>query len=78
MTSHARPPTDLTMGIIAHKERFGRDPELIMIRDTYVSLYSFFFRGRLHTLCCGKGQLYDGIPTITTTSPMVETFLICY
>lgn len=78
MTSHVRPPTDLTMAIIAHKEKHGKDPELVMLQITYKELYNFYFKSRLHTLCCGKGMLFDGIPTILTPSPMVETFLICY
>jgi len=76
--SQGRQPTELIAALIAHKTITGKDPELIMLRDTYLSLHKFFFRGRLHTLCCGKGMLFNGIPTITTSSPMCETFLICY
>jgi hypothetical protein len=76
--SHSRSPAELVAGIIAHKAAHGKDAELIMIRDTYRELYSFYFRDKLYTLCCGRGMLFNGIPAIITPSPFVETFLICY
>lgn len=76
--SAARSPHELVAGLIAHKERTGREAELVMIRDSYRELHKHFFRDKLHTLCCGRGALFNGVPTIVTSSAMVETFLICY
>lgn len=73
-----RSPAELVQAIIDHKVRFGTDAELIMLRDAYLHLHRHFFRDKYHTLCCGRGALFNGIPTIVTASAMVETFLICY
>jgi hypothetical protein len=71
-------PLELDAAIARHKEVLGAEPDLIMLRDTFVNLFSYYFKGRLHQLCCGKGLLYEGIPAIITSSAMVEDFLICY
>lgn len=65
-------------GIEAHKVKFGTEPRLIMVHETYRMLYGHFFTGRLHFLCCGKGAIFEGIPAIVTQSKMVEDYLICY
>lgn len=73
-----RPPQLLDAAILEHKTRHGKEPSLIMLRDSYVKAYSFYFRSRLHSLCCNKGSLYSGIPAIVTPSVMVDDFLLCY
>lgn len=76
--SQGRNPAELRRMIELHKQQFGDEPRLIMVRDSYRELHKFFFRGSLHILCCGKGAIFDGIPAIITSSAMVDTFLICY
>lgn len=73
-----RSPSDLDAAITKHVATLGTQPELVMLHGDFVLKYSFYFRSRLHKLCCGKGMLYSGIPAIQTASPMVEDFLICY
>jgi hypothetical protein len=73
-----RSPGALDESIRQHQITFREEPKLIMLHERFVAAYSFYFRGRLHTLCCGKGALYSGIPAIVTASAMVTDFLICY
>lgn len=74
----ARLPQELDRLIQEHKERFGDEPRLISIRDSYYIKNYTYYNGRVHTLCCGKGALYAGIPCIITASPFVDDFLIGY
>lgn len=74
----ARGPQTLDGMIEQHKTFFHKEPILIMLRESYIQNYRFYFNGRLHTLCCGKGALYNGIPCIITAASSVEDFLICY
>lgn len=72
-----RTPRDLDNALRAHKAAFAHDPILLSLNTRW------FERNRaalpnLHALCCGRGFLYAGIPTILTTSPFVEDFLIGY
>jgi hypothetical protein len=69
---------ELNKAIDEHIRKHGKEPSLIMLRDTFVTRYAFWFQSRLHSLCCGKGSIYNGIPTIVTPSVMVETYLLCY
>lgn len=78
MAQSERPLQDLDTTITVHQATFHKEPRLIMLRDSYVAKYPFYFRSRLHTLCCGKGAIYNGIPAIVTASAMVEDFLVCY
>ena len=73
-----RTVVELNEGIRLHKELTGHEPSLIMLHSSFIAANSFYLRGRLYSLCCGKGMLYSGIPAITTSSAMVEDFLICY
>lgn len=73
-----RQPQELDQLLINHREHFGTDPLLISIRDFYYHLYSGFYSGKVHQLCCGKGYLYDGIPLVITSSVFVDDFLIGY
>lgn len=77
-TDLTRAPVQLDLGIEKHKELFGKEPELIMLKDEYRTAHKTYFAGRLHILCCGRGALYCGIPCILTSANSVETFLICY
>lgn len=73
-----RSPAALDAAIEVHKSVHGKEPTLIMIRSIYKTTHNFYFRGRLYSLCCGRGFLYGGIPAILTDSAMVEDFLLCY
>ena len=73
-----RPVEELNIAIREHEKTHKKEPSLIMLNEHFVRANSFYFRTRLHTLCCGKGSLYSGIPAVVTASPMVEDFLICY
>lgn len=74
----ARTPAALDEALRQHQLLFKQEPELIMLHERFVAAYSFYFRSRLHTLCCGKGAIYSGIPAIVTASAMVSDFLVCY
>lgn len=73
-----RSPQQLDALIEKHKAAFNEEPTLIMLHQDYLNAYRFYFKGRLHSLCCGKGALYSGIPAIITSAQTVEDFLICY
>lgn len=73
-----RSPVELDAAIIRHQDLFKDEPKLISISAPWHERHSQYFAGRVHTLCCGKGHLYCGIPCVITTSPYVEDFLVCY
>lgn len=73
-----RSPADLDRLINAHKEHFGKDPEVLLVRESYRAVYGRHFDGKIHVLCCGKGYLYRGIPLLFTSLKYVEDFLIAY
>jgi hypothetical protein len=71
-------PHALDAAIAKHKAIFGVEPKTLVLNQHYIHKYGYWFRGRLHTLCCGKGALYEGIPVMITVSPLVEDFLLAY
>lgn len=73
-----RTPADLIEAIEIHKRLHGKDPVLLSFRTIWHVKHLSFFSGRLHTLCCGRGFLYEGIPAILTASKYVEDFMIGY
>lgn len=74
----SRLPIDLLQGIEAHMKLTGKEPRLLTFRDSFVKQHAPFFNQHLHSLCCGKGSIFNGIPAIVTPSVMVEDYLICY
>jgi hypothetical protein len=73
-----RSPDKLQKAIQDHKAHFGDEPSLISIKTSYLHAHANYFQGRIHTLCCGKGALFDGIPLVITESPFCHDFLIAY
>lgn len=74
----ARTPVILDAMIDRHKQFFGKDPVLIMLRIKWFDANHKAFNGKIHQLCCNKGFLYRGIPAIKTHANTVDDFLICY
>lgn len=56
----------------------GREPKLIMLHERFIDANKFYLRSRLHTLCCGRGAIFNGIPCVITSANTVDDFLICF